>query len=88
MANDITNMTPEQIAKEATAMLNAKHIQNHNFFTRGTTIVDQIDGQQFTSHYEILRFGSVNNYVHNHQNEDRTRVTSLTDVVNLIQNAI
>ena len=88
MANDITNMTPEQIAEEATAMLNARHIQNHNFFAQGKTIVDRIDGQQFTSHYEILRFDALNNYVHNHQNEARTRVTSLTDVADLIQNSL
>ena len=89
MANDITKMTPEQIAEEATTMLNERHIQNHNFFARGTTIVDQTVGEQFTSHYRIERHLNVhNNYVRHLQNNQNIHITNLTDVVNVIQNSL
>ena len=88
MSNDITKMTPEQIAENAVQMLNARQIQNHNFFANGIRIVDRINGQQYTSRYEIFRINAQNNYVHNHQNDERTRVTSLTDIVNVIQNSL
>ena len=88
MSNDITKMTPGQIAKEATAMLNELQIPNHKFFAQGKTIVDRINEQRFTSHYEILRFDALNNYVHNRQNNEKTRVTNLTNIVDVIQNSL
>ena len=88
MSDDITKMTPEQIAEEATTMLNARQIQNHIFFAQGKTIVDRFDGRQLNSNYEIFRVNAQNNYVHNRQNNKKTRVTNLTNIVDVIQNSL